>query len=197
MLVNELMTRKVLALSPDTSIVEAGRQLLDAGVTAAPVLDESGAIVGIVSRRDLLVDREIQDPRAHLKPAHSDPFDPPHSVADVMTRAVITLPVGADDAEAAHLMLHQRIASIPVVDHGLLAGMISVTDILRSHTRTDDEIATALRERFFAYGEDHPLAEVSVDDGVVTITGAADPLTARIAEAVAETTEGVDRVHLG
>jgi CBS domain-containing protein len=191
MLVQELMTHPVVTVHPETTISAAGRLLLDRDITAAPVVDDDGAVVGVVSRRDLLVGRELEDPRAHLIPPHGDTPEPPHLVHDVMTHDVVVVTPQDDDAHAADLMLKHGLASLPVIDHGRLTGMLSATDILRSHTHTDAEIARALRQRFFEYGESHPLGQVEVEDGVVTISDVESPLTARIAEAVAETTEGV------
>jgi CBS domain-containing protein len=194
-LVQELMSAEVVTVRPGTSIAEAAKVLLDADITAAPVVDAGGAVVAIVSRRDLLAHREVDDPRTHLRGAPLDPTDPPHVVADVMSRAVTTLESGDDAAHATRVMLDYGFASVPVVDRGRLVGMVSVTDILRAHTHSDREIATALRQRFFDYGESQSLATAVVDDGVVTISDPSDPLAARIAEAIAATTEGVVRVH--
>jgi CBS-domain-containing membrane protein len=191
MLVHELMTRDVTTVQLETPIVEAARMLLDGDITAAPVVYENGALVGIVSRRDLIKDREIEDPRAHLAPVHDTPGEPPHVVREVMTREIVTVGPEDDTARASRLMLDHGLASLPVTDDGHLVGMISVTDILRSHTHTDEEITEALRERFFEYGDSHPLGSVTVEDGVVTISDTESHLTAVIAEAVAETTEGV------
>jgi CBS domain-containing protein len=94
-------------------------------------------------------------------------------------------------------MIEHGVASLPVVDDGRLVGMISVTDILRAHTHSDEEIADQLRQRFFDYGDSHSLGDVTVNDGVVTITGSSDHLSEVIAEAVAETTEGVVGVRTG
>lgn len=191
MLVHELMTHDVTTFRAETPIVEAARILLDGDITAAPVVYENGTLVGVVSRRDLIRGREIEDPRAHLAPVHDTEGEPPHVVRQVMSTAVITVRPDDDTARAARLMLDNGLASLPVVSHDHVVGMISVTDILRSHTHTDDEIAEALRERFFEYGESHPLGAATVEDGVVTIVDAESDLTAAIAEVVAETTEGV------
>jgi CBS domain-containing protein len=191
MLVQELMTQELVTVHPGTSITEAARTLLDKGITAAPVVDDTGALVGIVSRRDLLVGREIEDPRAHLAAVQPGTAEPPHLVREVMSGDVVTLAPTEDDAHAARLMIDQGYASLPVTHNDQLVGMLSATDILRSHTHSDAEIAQALRQRFAEYGESHSLGRVRVDDGVATISDAANPMTARIAEAVAETTEGV------
>jgi CBS domain-containing protein len=196
MLVHELMTRDVTTLRSDTPLLEAARTLLDRDVTAAPVVHENGQLVGVVSRRDLVVGREIPDPRAHLAPVHRG-GEPPHVVGEVMTRLVLTILPEDDTAQAASVMQDNRLASLPVVDrHHRLVGMISVTDLLRAHSHSDDEIADALRERFAEYGDgDLPGDAVSVRDGVVTIEGSRDHLSAVIAETVAETTEGVVSVQ--
>jgi CBS domain-containing protein len=191
MLVRELMTGDPVTVTPETSIVDAARVLLGRDVTAAPVVYETGHLVGIVSRRDLIAGRELEDPRAHLAPVHSQAGRPVHDVREVMTRAVVSVAPYDDSAHAAGLMIQHRLASLPVVDGARVVGMISVTDILRSHTHGDDEIAAALKQRFFEYGESHPLGTVEVQDGVVTIDADGDRLNAVIATAVAETTEGV------
>lgn len=191
MLVHELMTREVTTVQVETPIVEAARILLDRNITAAPVVYEDGRLVAIVSRRDLIKGREIEDPRAHLTPGHVTPGEPPRVVRQVMTRKVVTCRPEDDTAYAGGLMLEHGLASLPVTHNGRLVGMISVTDILQAHTRTDEEIAEALRERFFDYGESHPLGTVRVDDGVVTIADSGDQLTQKIAAVLAETTEGV------
>lgn len=191
MLVHELMTSDPVTVSPETSVSEAAQTLLGRDVTAAPVVYETGFMVGIVSRRDLIRGRELADPRAHLIPVHSPGSTAAHCVLDVMTRDVICVAPHDDSARAAELMIEHRLASLPVLDAGRLVGMISVTDILRSHTHSDDEIAAALRQRFFEYGESHPLGTATVDEGVVTISDTDGRLSGLIAEVVAETTEGV------
>ena len=62
MLVHELMSRDVTTVRAETPIVEAARILLEADITAAPVVYEDGTLVAIVSRRDLILGREIDDP---------------------------------------------------------------------------------------------------------------------------------------
>jgi CBS-domain-containing membrane protein len=194
MLVHELMTRDVVTVRSDTPIAEAARTLLDRDVTAAPVVYEDGRLVAIVSRRDLIADRDVQDPRAHLSPVYQS-VTPPHLVRHVMTRDVVVVTPTRDIAHAAHLMIEHGLASLPVVDEGRLVGMLSVTDILRSHTHSDGDIADALHQRFFEYGDAQALGAVVVDDGVVTVSETDDRLASRIALAVAGTTEGVTGVH--
>lgn len=191
MLVHELMTRDVTTFRAETPIAEAARVLLDRDITAAPVVYEDGTLVAIVSRRDLIRGREIDDPRARVDPTPRTEGKPPQVVREVMSSDVVTVLPEDDTARAARLMLDHGVASLPVVSHSHVVGMISVTDILRAHTHPDEEIAKVLRQRFLEYGESHALGTVTVQDGVVTIADSASSLSAVIAEAIAETTEGV------
>ena len=171
--------------------------MLEADITAAPVVYEDGTLVAIVSRRDLILGREIDDPRAPGVPVRRTGSEPPHVVREVMSCDVVTVRPDEDTARAARLLLDHGVASLPVVSRSRVVGMISVTDILRAHTHTDDEIAEALRQRFIEYGESHQLGTVSVRDGVVTIAGSESSIAAVIAEAIAEATEGVVGVRTG
>ena len=67
------MTRSVVTVHPDAQITTAARLLLGHDVTALPVVDRDGRLVGIVSRSDLIRGRVLADPRAHLRPAPSTP----------------------------------------------------------------------------------------------------------------------------
>src|SRR3954452_10095283 len=143
----EFMTSRVATVRPDNSISDAGRLLLERDVTALPVVDADGRLVGIVSRSDLVKRRVTSDPRAHLIPISVDDSEPPHCVADVMTTDLVTLSPGSDEAEATKLMLDHHVKSLPIVSDGRLVGMVSVTDILRSKLRGDAEIEGDVRSR--------------------------------------------------
>jgi CBS-domain-containing membrane protein len=126
-------------------MAEAGHLLLDGRTTALPVVD-ADRLVGMISRSDLLRHRVFRDPRAHPQ-ADLDRTEPPHTVADMMTPDPITLPPGADEAEAASIMLQHGIRSLPVVRDGRLAGVVSATDILRAQLRGDSRVAGATDRR--------------------------------------------------
>ena len=185
------MTRPVVTVPPGAEINTAARLLLGRDVTAMPVVDERGRLVGIVSRSDLVRGRVLEDPRAHLRPVTPDGSPAPRTVADEMTRDVVTLPPEADEAEFARVMLGRRVNSIPVVDGDEVVGMVSVTD-LRIRTRSDAQIALDVRSRL------HELAPgrfgVSVDGGVVTITGETSASRGAL-ELAAATVPGVVRVR--
>src|SRR4051812_30070050 len=171
----EFMTSRVATVRPDNSISDAGRLLLERDVTALPVVDADGRLVGIASRSDLVRRRVTSDPRAHLIPVSVDDSKPPHCVADVMTTNLVTLSPGSDEAEATKLMLDHRVKSVPVVSDGRLVGMVSVTDILRSKLRGDAEIEGEVRSRLEQFKAADEMWSVHVQDGEVTINGSPLP----------------------
>lgn len=191
----EFMTTTVATVQPGTSISDAGRLLLERDVTALPVVDADGRLVGIVSRTDLVERRLMPDPRAHLIPVSVDDSEPPHSVGDVMTTDVVTLSPGSDEAEATKLMLEHRVKSIPVVSDGRPVGVVSVTDILRSKLRGDAEIDCDVRSRLEQFKAADEVWSVGVEDGEVTLSGSRVPDHRRVAVLLAETVPGVVRVR--
>jgi CBS domain-containing protein/nitroimidazol reductase NimA-like FMN-containing flavoprotein (pyridoxamine 5'-phosphate oxidase superfamily) len=194
MLVIEAMTAPPVTVTPETPIVEAGSLMLDLVITALPVVDSSGRLVGMVSRSDLLRSRGIHDPRAHMRPVDPDTSTPPSTVGDVMSASPVTVPPSADEAEAVSLMLEYGFKSIPVVSGDSLVGVVSVTDILRTQLRSDPSVAEEVRTLLL---DSDPRTDWSVtaNAGVVTIVGPGDPSARAAAEALAETVPGVLRVR--
>jgi CBS domain-containing protein/nitroimidazol reductase NimA-like FMN-containing flavoprotein (pyridoxamine 5'-phosphate oxidase superfamily) len=194
MLVIEAMTSPPVTVTPETPIVEAGSLMLDLVITALPVVDSSGHLVGMVSRSDLLRSRNIHDPRAHMRPVDPDTSTPPSAVGEVMSATPVTVPPSADEAEAVSLMLEYGFKSIPVVSEDTLVGVVSVTDILRTQLRSDPSVAEEVRARLL---ESDPRTDwpVKASAGVVTILGPGDPSARAAAEALAETVPGVLRVR--
>jgi CBS domain-containing protein len=192
--VSDVMTSPVLTVPADTSIKAAARLLRDQDVAAAPVVDDSGSLVGIVSEIDLLRGTLAPDPVAHLFPVPADPGAPPSSVADVMTRDVEVLQPHSDLHDAARSMRASGIRSLPVVEAGKVIGVVSRSDLLRVLAREDDEIVGDLQAALAAELGPHHDVEVRVVAGVVTVTsGSPDVLPA--AALVAARVPGVVRVE--
>jgi CBS domain-containing protein/nitroimidazol reductase NimA-like FMN-containing flavoprotein (pyridoxamine 5'-phosphate oxidase superfamily) len=194
MRIDELMSSPATTVRPEVPITEAGRLLLGHGITAVCVVDSDGHLAGVVSRSDLLRHRLVRDPRAHLRPVLDDETEPPHTVADVMTKDVLALPPSADEADAAEMMLERRIRSIPVVEDGRVVGIVSVTDLLRAAVRSDELIAADVRVRLEEGTGRRGAWQVHVQDGVVAITGASSAEEATMLRLLAETVPGVVRV---
>lgn len=194
---NEMMSRQVVTARPSTPITEASALLLDQGVRTLPVVNDEGNLLGIVSGGDLLTGRVGADPRAHARPLEFDDVDPPHTVSQVMTEDVISLPPNADQAEFAAAMLRHNVRSIPVVSHGRLVGIVTTSDLLRTQVRTDQDIRDDVSRRLRDDGVGNACWDVQVDDGVVTLSGDSTEEERAIAVVLARTVPGTVRVHAG
>ena len=129
MLVGERMTRDPIVIHDDTPLDEAMKIMRDNKVRRLPVLNEKGALVGIVSERDLLY--------ASPSPATSLSVYELHyllsriRVADVMVTEVITVTEDTPLEEAARIMADNKIGGLPVVSDGELVGIITETDLFK------------------------------------------------------------------
>jgi CBS-domain-containing membrane protein len=194
---HEMMSRQVVTARPSMPITEASMILLDHGVRTLPVVADEAHLVGIVSGSDLLRGRVGIDPRAHARPLQFVDVDPPHTVSQVMTEDVISLPPSADQAEFAAAMLAHNIRSIPVVSEGRLVGIVTTTDLLRTQVRTDQEIKEDVLRRLRDDDAGNAAWSVEVDDGVVTLSGEGTDEERAIAAVLAQTVPGTVRVQGG
>ena len=192
MLVRELLTREVAAVRENCSLDAAVRILAERGVSALPVVDHQDRVVGIVSEADVLRLCLAEDPRAHLRlPVAPDPAGAawPATVSEVMTPEPVTAHEGTDASEVARLLADTGWKSLPVVDdHGVLVGMVSRSDVIRSLSTNDAEIWLHV-VRDFAH-IDRAAWEVRVARGVVTVSGVEPGREARLAAAIAATAPG-------
>lgn len=196
MLVREAMTSEPMTATLQTSVKDALRRLVEHGITAMPVVDRSGRLRGIVSELDLIEDTVGRDPRAQVRPITLESIDPPKSVEDVYTRAVVTVAPDDDIAIAVELMTATGAKSLPVVERGhQLIGIVSRSDVVRALARTDAAIAADVTRVLGAVGYDDWLVEV--DDGVVVVTGPVDLRQESLARIVARTVAGVVDVRVG
>ncbi|MGL4176268.1 MAG: CBS domain-containing protein [Dermatophilaceae bacterium] len=188
-LVRELMTREVLTVVPRTPVNEVVRTMAERRITALPVVDRSGRVVGVVSEADVLRRLAVPDPRARLRPASSPP-PLPHTVDEVMTREVGTTVETADVVDVAAEMARHGWKSVPVVDDaGRLVGLLSRSEVLAAFTTPDDVIRADLERELAGIG--HPEWALTVEEGVVTVRGVDGPDDARLARDVAATARGV------
>ena len=196
MLVSELMTTDVVAVDTECPLDAAVRLLADRRVSALPVVDRSGLVVGILSEADVLRLHLAADSRAHLRPlAATVPEDAtwPRYVDAVMTPDPVTVHRGADVSEVAACMADTGWKSIPVVDdHGALCGIVSRSDVIRVLGRADAEIWTQVVHDIAAVAGEG--CTVEVRRGVVTLSGLESESAARVASAIASTAPGVRSV---
>ena len=116
--VREIMERNVLSIDFTSSWEDAVELLLENRVGGCPVVDRENGVVGIVTERDLL---EFL--------ASQSKFD--GSVADYMTRGVITAEPSMTIEEAMKLMISKKIRRLPVIKDGVFVGLITSTTLLR------------------------------------------------------------------
>ena len=193
MLVHEAMTTPAVSVRRDDSVRQAAQVLLEHRIASAPVLDDAGTLVGIVSEADLLRGRTVPDPRAHLLPVQEGMSSaPPERVGDAMSSLVLTVRPDEDVDEAARLLLDSGIKMLPVVDHDRVVGVVARRDLLRTFARSDHDVARDVRQLLGELGQ--PDLQVTVQDGVVTMHEAPSPRQQRIAAVLARTVPGVVRV---
>lgn len=118
----DYMARDLVTLAPDMEINRALHLLLDHRISGAPVVDASGALVGVLSKKDCL--------RAALNASYYQDWG--DSVADYMSSDVHTLDAGLDIVTAAEAFLQSTYRRFPVMREGQLVGQISRADVLRA-----------------------------------------------------------------
>lgn len=131
MLVRNWMTREVVTVTPETSLLKLGKLMRDHKVRRLPVVDEKGHVRGIVS------DRDVRD-ASPSKATTLDMYEMHYLLAEIKASNIMTsnpLTVKPTDTveKAAMLMLDNRIGGLPVVDEsGNLAGIICEDDVFKA-----------------------------------------------------------------
>jgi CBS domain-containing protein len=126
--VEDIMTRHVPSLTVDDSLSRVEEAMDRFGITHVPVL-EGGKIVGLITHRDLA--RAAASSLEHDSREHTAALQKQSSVADVMTKSIVTVGPQTPLAEAASLMRHHKLGCLPVTVHGdELVGIITAGDLL-------------------------------------------------------------------
>ncbi len=123
--VSDCMARDLITLAPDMEINRALHILLDRRISGAPVVDATGALVGVLSKKDCL--------RAALNASYYQNWG--DSVADYMSREVQTLEAGMNIVDAAEAFLKSPFRRFPVLSDGRLVGQVSRADVLNALAR--------------------------------------------------------------
>ncbi|MBM9617297.1 CBS domain-containing protein [Streptomyces zhihengii] len=197
--VGDVMTSTVVAVGPEARFKEIAAAMTQWRVTAVPVLEEEGRVVGVVSEADLLHKEELRDSEATLvgQREHLTDYAKAGGVTarDLMTAPAVTVRSDASLPQAARLMAEHAVKRLPVVDaHGVLKGIVSRSDLLKIFLRTDEDLAAEVRrevvDRFLPVSR--PGIGVTVDKGRVTLTGpVGDPALIPVVERLARAVEGV------
>lgn len=185
----DVMTREVVTVGPMTSAKYAAEVMAGHGFAALPVVDDDGALIGIVAEADVLRRRVPTDPRLHARRDETSGPVPPQMVGELMTTTVRSVDARADLADIARLFVDDRLRSAPVLENGRLVGIVSRRDVLRALVRPDDELSDDLKGLVDSYTGEPGAYEIRVSDGTATVrrvTGRPQPSTAVEEEAITE-----------
>jgi CBS domain-containing protein len=189
----DVMTRHVVSIAPDATVLQAARLMLQHHISGLPVVDASGTLVGILSEGDFLRRRETATERRRSrwleflmgpgKIASEYTHSHGEKVSEVMTDEVRTVDEDTDLETVVELMERRRIKRVPVMGAGKMTGILTRSNLMhamvsmaRSETaapKGDAEIRERLEAEMQAQ-DWAPAAMVNpvVRDGVVELWGA-------------------------
>jgi len=177
--VDDVMTKDVVSVREDTPYRAVVDLLIGRRVSAVPVVDRSDRVIGVVSEADLLHKVEAAgDATPRIFDAWRRRGDRAkaggRTAADVMTSPAVTSEPSLSLAAAARRMHREQVKRLPVVDsYGHLIGIVTRSDLLKVHRRTDAEIRRDVVDEALGEVLALPGATVQVEtaDGVVTLSG--------------------------
>jgi CBS-domain-containing membrane protein len=205
--VKDIMTTRVVAVHRYTPFKAMAARLRAERVSAFPVVDDEGKVVGVVSETDMLPKETLDAGWADRVPEMSAPIlrrrdqEKAESLtaADLMTQPAVTATPDDTVEHAARLMYAREVKRLPVIDAaGRLVGIISRADVLSVFDRPDEQIRKEIAENLIQgeFRADQGRFTVLVENGVVTLAGS--PETAALGRAVvgrARHVEGVVAVR--
>jgi CBS domain-containing protein len=179
--VKDVMTTRVVSVGKDASFRAMAVALREHRVSAFPVVDGDGKVIGVVSEADMLTKEALgSEPQGmpgmitgllrHKEHAKARGI----TAGDLMSSPAVTVTPEDTLEHAAKLMYTRRVKRLPVVDSGAhLVGIISRADVLSVFDRSDEEIRTEIRDQVIRDGFTIDPASFSlvVNDGVVILAG--------------------------
>src|SRR5438270_11569228 len=108
----DVMTTKVITVTENQTKQQAARLLAQHRISGLPVINNDHVVVGIVTEYDV-ISKEGQ------------------TVNEIMTRGVISVTPDTDLDQVSHLLVHEHIKRLPVLDQGKLVGIVSRADLVR------------------------------------------------------------------
>ena len=182
--VKDVMTTRVVAVTKDASFRTMAAALREHRVSAFPVLDDDGKVIGVVSEADMLAKEALE----------SEPQGMPGMIAgllrrkehekargttagDLMTSPAITITPDDTLERAARLMYTRKVKRLPVVDaNGHLVGIVGRSDLLAVFDRPDEDIRREIMDQVIRHDlrTDPAAFTAEVKDGIVTLGGVAE-----------------------
>lgn len=212
---SQVMTRSVVTVPADATVYAAADILLGSRISAAPVVDADGRMVGIVSEADLMNRPEIGTvpTKTWLQRLLSDDArlardyvrSHSHRVADVMTRKVVTADERTPLQDVALLMQRHGVKRLPVMRDGKVVGIVSRANLLQgllarepfpaTSVPGDDQVRDKVYEELAPHSWASNISNIVVDNGVVSLWGNVHSAPAKEAVRTAvENVAGVRRV---
>lgn len=186
MTVRDVMTAPVFSVSPSTPLKEVAHLLVEHRISGVPVVDPDGIPLGVVSEADLLLKegghdvarrrwfgrflgetRETKSRQAKIGAI---------TAGEAMTSPAATIEAGRSTNAAATMMVDRGVNRLPVVEDGVLVGIVSRADLVRAFVRTDEQLAETIRNDVLlrVLWLDPSTFDVRVENGVATVAGRVD-----------------------
>jgi len=211
----EIMTMEVVSVSPDASILEAVRLMLQNRISGLPVVDRQGTLVGVVTEGDFLRRAETGTQRKRARwieflmgqGQSADEYVRTHGrkVADVMTPTPITITEDTRLDDIVNLMEQRAVKRLPVARQGRVVGIVSRANLLHALASVVGELPASattdvtIREQIMSELSNKAWSprdfNVVVRDGVVELWGEIlDEREREAAKIAAENVAGVKAV---
>ena len=208
MTIRDVMTTSVLTVRPDAPLKDVARLLIDSGISGLPVVDEDGAVLGVVSEGDFLAKGQGPESIRHRRLAGllGETLETRTQLGKVGARTAgqamsappVTIRPERPIREAAALMAQRHVNRLPVVDDGQLVGIVTRADLVRAYLRTDEELARTILDDVLlkALWLNPASFQVEVANGEVRITGNVERRsTAAIVEETIRLVPGIVALH--
>jgi CBS domain-containing protein len=211
----DVMTKRVISVQPDTSVRDVARTLVRHKISGAPVVDQAGRLLGVVSEGDLMrrAESETEQHRSWwlrllLSPEEkAAEYVKTHGrcAADVMSKPVQTVSETTSLEKVADLLQKHRIKRVPVLRRGKVVGIVTRADLLHGliarqarakPTVGDSKIKAAVERALDQAGVEAGYLSVVVSGGVVHIWGLVNSKEEKDAVRVAARVPGVKKVQL-
>ena len=185
--VKDVMTTEVMVVRSDTTFKEMAAVLRRYRVSALPVVDDAGRVIGVVSEADLLAKEALADPGPVAELVHRKDVRKAEGLTagDLMTSPPVTAAPDDPVEQAARMMHFMRVKRLPVVNSGgQLVGIVSRADVLAIFDRADEDIRKEVVDGILLHEFliDSRQFRVTVESGVVTMEGT--PETAALGHAL-------------
>jgi CBS domain-containing protein len=123
--VDEIMTTEIFTLPATATMADAIRAMAGRSIRHIPIVDSEGNLEGLVTRHDVM---DVMDSTLRAKATQRDPAT--ITLAEIMTRDVLTVDAGANLRRAALFLEEHEFSCLPVIKEGRLSGIVTDADLV-------------------------------------------------------------------